>query len=389
MDGAAPDAIVVGAGICGAAAAHFLAARGAAVLVLEAGEVAGGSTGRGEGNVLLCDKPPGPERELARRGRALWERLGEELPAARVTRKGSLLLAPPGEGAPPTPAACGAWRPAGDLEPALAPEVRVLHDPGDLQVDAAGATRALLGLPATSRLQNASNSDAFGNLGAASLRFDPDSGSFGRLGGIEVRTGVRVAAVAGDGVVLEDGVRLAAGAVVVAAGAEAADLTGLPVEPRKGQLAELAAPPGLVRHKLIEAAYVDAVESGDAGRRVATVVEQTLAGDAVLVGSSRERVGFDAALDPALTAEMIARAARFVPALAGLSLRREWCGFRPWLPDGRPAIGRLESGVWVSTGHEGSGVCLGPISGQLLAAAIAGEAPAELTPFDPRRFDAG
>jgi D-hydroxyproline dehydrogenase subunit beta len=338
-EGAAPDAIVVGAGICGAGAAHFLAVRGASVLVLEAGAVAGGSTGRGEGNVLLCDKPPGPERELALRGRALWERLGEELPGARVTRKGSLLLD------------AEAGEPAGDLEPALAAEVRVLRDPGDLQVDAAGATKALLG-----------------------------------LSGIEVRTGVRVAAVAGDGVVLDDGARLAAGAVVVATGAEAAPLTGLPVEPRKGQLAELAAPSGLVRHKLIEAAYVEAVESGDAGRRVATVVEQTLAGDAILVGSSRERVGFDASLSPALTAAMIARAARFVPAVAGLELRREWCGFRPWLPDGMPAIGQLESGIWVSTGHEGSGVCLGPISGELLAAAIDGERPAELAPFDPRRF---
>ena len=354
MPGGAPDVIVVGAGICGAAAAHFLAARGASVLVLEAGEVAGGSTGRGEGNVLVCDKPSGPERDLALRGRALWERLGEELPAARVTRKGSLLLDAAG------------GDPAGDLEPGLAPEVRVLHDPGDLQVDAPGATRALLGLPLEPKLPN-----------------DPDSGSFRNL---EARTGARVAAVAHDGVVLADGARLRAGAVVVAAGAEAAALTGLPVEPRKGQLVELAAPAGLIRHKLIEAAYLDAVESGDAGRQLATVVEQTLDGDGVLVGSSRERVGFDATVDPALSAAMIARAARFVPALADLRVRREWCGFRPWLPDGRPAIGQLESGIWVSTGHEGSGVCLGPVSGELVAAAIGGEPDPALVEFDPRRF---
>jgi glycine/D-amino acid oxidase-like deaminating enzyme len=404
--GAAADVIVVGAGICGAAAAHFLAARGASVLVLEAGEVAGGSTGRGEGNVLVCDKPPGPERDLALRGRALWERLGEEFPAARVTRKGALLLAAPvgdapreGTGGPapggdpaPESGAAGGWRPAGDLEPALAPEVRVLHEPGDLHVDAPAATRALLGLPAAPRLRKASNSDAFGNLNAPRLRKAADIAAFGNLGGLEVRTAARVAAVEADGVVLADGVRLAAGAVVVATGAEAAALTGLPVEPRKGQLAELAAPPAPIRHKLIEAAYLDTVESVDAGRQLATVVEQTLDGDGVLVGSSRERVGFDAAVDPALTRQMIARAARFVPVLATLPVRREWCGFRPWLPDGLPAIGQLASGVWVSTGHEGSGVCLGPISGLLLASALCGEPPpAELsgldvTPFDPRRF---
>jgi D-hydroxyproline dehydrogenase subunit beta len=88
---------------------------------------------------------------------------------------------------------------------------------------------------------------------------------------------------------------------------------------------------------------------------------------------------------------MIARAARFVPALAELPVRRAWCGFRPWLPDGLPAVGELSGGpggaVWTSCGHEGSGVALGPISGLLLAQLITGEAPVcDPAPVDPRRF---
>ena len=63
--GDAPDAIVVGAGICGASAAFFLQERGLEVLLLDRGAVAGGTTGVGEGNVLVCDKRPGAERELA------------------------------------------------------------------------------------------------------------------------------------------------------------------------------------------------------------------------------------------------------------------------------------------------------------------------------------
>jgi glycine/D-amino acid oxidase-like deaminating enzyme len=332
------DAIVVGAGICGAAAAHFLTECGAEVLVIEAGAVASGSTGKGEGNVLVCDKPAGPERELALLGRELWSRLGERFPAARVTRKGALLLEPPGGGGD------------GGHEPGLAAGVGARHEPDDLQVDPAAAARALL-----------------------------DS--------IPVRTATRVAAVEPQAVVLADGSRLRADAVVVATGAWAAALSGLPVEPRKGQLAALAAPPGLVRHKLIEAAYVAAVESADPGRQVAAVIEQTLDGDEVLVGSSRERVGFDARVDPALTRAMLARAARFFPALAELPVRREWCGFRAWLPDGLPAVGQTAEGIWVTTGQEGSGVCLGPICGELLATAIAGGQPRfDLSPFDPRRF---
>jgi glycine/D-amino acid oxidase-like deaminating enzyme len=332
------DALVVGAGICGASVAHFLAERGLDVLVLDRGGVSEGTTGRGEGNVLVSDKLPGFEREMTVLGRELWHELGARFPAARVARKGALLLDhPDGE-------------PGSDMEPALAGGVRCLREPGDLQVDPAGLARGL-------------------------------------LAGVRVRTGAAVVAVEAGAVTLAGGGRLTARHVVVATGPWARELTGLPVEPRKGQLVALAAPPGLIRHKLIESAYVAAAASAEPGRMIASVIEQTLDGDEVLVGSSRERVGFDHRVDPELTRAMIGRAARFVPALAELPVRREWCGFRPWLPDGLPAVGALTDGVWTSCGHEGSGVALGPISGLLLAQLITGEAPVcDPSPLAPRRF---
>ncbi len=346
------DAIVVGAGICGAAAAHFLAQRGREVLVLDRGGLASGTTGRGEGNVLLCDKLPGPERDLTIPGRELWEELGERFPAGRVTRKGSLLLdAGAGAGA-------GAGRDSVDvteIEPALVPGTVGVLDPGDLQVDAAAMARAL-------------------------------------LDGIEVRTGdgAEVAAVSGGEVALAGGDRLTAADVVVCTGPWASALTGLPVAPRKGQLVALAAPPDLIVHKLIEATYLDAVAGDDPGLAIATVIEQTLDGDELLVGSSRQRVGFDVTVDEAVTVAMIERAARFVPAVRELPVTRAWCGFRPWLPDHLPAIGPLADRLWTSAGHEGSGVCLGPVSGLLLAQLICGQAPlVDPAPFDPRRFARG
>ena len=335
---AEPDAIVVGAGICGAAVAHFLAARGRSVLVLDRAGISAGTTGLGEGNVLVGDKPPGTERELATAGRELWERLGERFPAARVTRKGSLLLDTPD------------GHDLSGIEPSLAAGILGVCEPADLQVDPAGLTHAL-------------------------------------LEGIEVRAGADVVAVDAGEVRLAGGERLGARDVLVATGPWAATLTGLPVAPRKGQLVALAAPPGLIRHKLIEAAYLNAVgDRGDA-LQIATVVEQTLDGDEVLVGSSRARVGFDATLDPAVTAAMLDRACRFVPALAELDVARAWCGFRPWLPDGLPAVGALGPGRWAITGHEGSGIGLGPVTGLLLAQLICGEAPlCDPAPLDPQRF---
>ena len=327
------DAIVVGAGICGTSAAFELQERGLDVLLLDRGEVSSGTTGLGEGNVLVCDKPAGPERELARAGRDLWLELGERFPEARVTRKGALVLGP-GEDATAR-------------EPALAPGTTASHEPEELQVDPRAFTRAL----------------------ARQLH---------------VREGAEVTAVAPGEVVLRGGERLACEHVVVATGPWAAALTGLPVEPRKGQLVAVAAPPGLIRHKLIAASYVDAVETPDTGLQMAPVIEQTLDRDEVLVGSSRERVGFDPGVRDEVTQAMLDKAARYVPVLRDLPVTRAWCGFRPWLPDG-PAIGRLDDGIWVTTGHEGAGVGLGPISGRLLARMICGEAPAE-GPFDPRRY---
>jgi D-hydroxyproline dehydrogenase subunit beta len=332
------DVLVVGAGICGASAAHFLAERGVDVLVLDRAGVSEGTTGRGEGNVLLSDKLPGVERDMTALGRELWRELGRRFPAARVTAKGALLLDHP-EGLVDD-----------DREPALAPGIRCIHEPGDLQVDPAGLARAM-------------------------------------LSALPVRTGETVVAADAASVTTASGERLEAGHVVVATGPWAATLTGLPVEPRKGQLVALAAPPGLIRHKLIEAAYIDAAASAEPGRMIATVIEQTLDGDEVLVGSSRERVGFDDHVSQAVTQAMIDRAARFVPALGELPVRRAWSGFRPWLPDGLPAVGGLENGLWTSCGHEGSGVALGPISGLLLAQLIIGEAPVcDPVPVDPRRF---
>jgi D-hydroxyproline dehydrogenase subunit beta len=317
------DVLIVGAGICGASAAHFLAQRGADVVVLDRAGVSEGTTGRGEGNVLVSDKPPGIERDMTVRGRELWRELGERFPAARVTAKGALLLDHP-EGEIDD-----------ELEPALAPRICCLHEPGDLQVDPAGLARSM-------------------------------------LAALPVRTGETVVAADAGSVTTASGERLEARHVVVATGPWAAELTSLPVEPRKGQL-------------------IAAAGSGAPGRMIASVIEQTLDGDEVLVGSSRERVGFDDHVCDEVTQAMIARAARFVPALAELPVRRAWCGFRPWLPDGLPAVGELRAGrggtVWTSCGHEGSGVALGPVSGLLLAQLITGEAQVcNPAPVDPRRF---
>ena len=131
----------------------------------------------------------------------------------------------------------------------------------------------------------------------------------------------------------------------------------LPLEPRKGQLVRLRAArrdERLIRHKVVEAGYLGSVASDDAGLQVTTVLETTWEGD-VLVGSSRERRGFDLAVDDAVSRAMLDQAFALMPGLRALTLDAAWAGLRPWLPDRLPAIGPCAGRRGPVAGHRARG----------------------------------
>ncbi len=376
---ASRDVLVLGAGIVGAAAAFELSRRGLAVTLVDRDEISEGTTGLGEGNALCCDKDAGPELDLTIAGRAPFEEIEALLGrAARIRRKGGLIVHPD----PRTWAA----------EPARVERLRV-----------AGVDARLLDVGEVRTLEPRLTGSVHGaTFVPTDLQCDPQAIAQGlvRLAaerGCDVRTHTEVEAIEpGAGVRLAGGERLRARAVVLAAGPWSAALAAtaglmLPVEPRKGQLIRLRLPrpdPTFLRRKVVDGSYLLALRSPEATRQISTVVETTWDGH-VIVGSSRERSGFDTSVDGDLACAFQAHAATLVPSLEGLARDRTWIGFRPWLPDHLPAIGpsRRVPGLWVGTGHEGSGVALGPITGRVLAQAIAGEPPdAELGPFDPDRF---
>jgi glycine/D-amino acid oxidase-like deaminating enzyme len=374
------DVAVVGAGIAGCAVARELAVRGVRVALVDRAGVSEGTTGRGEGNVLASDKDAGPELELTRHGldvyRELQARLGEE---ARIRRKGALIVHPDAGTWAAEPARLERLRAAGVIgelldadalraeEPALdGPVFGASWFPEDLQCDPARIAWALV--------REAVAAGAEVRLGCAVSRIAVEDG---RVTGLDTAAGF-----------------VAAGAVVLAAGPWSAGLASgaglpLPLEPRKGQLVRLRGPrPDLIRHKVVDGSYLGSVMSGAAGLQVSTVVETTWEGD-VLVGSSRERRGFDLAVDPAVSEAMVARAGRLFGVLGGLEVADAWSGLRPWLPDHLPAIGPSAAveGLWLATGHEGAGVALGPVTGVVLAQVYCGEQPLiDLAPFHPDRF---
>lgn len=107
----------------------------------------------------------------------------------------------------------------------------------------------------------------------------------------------------------------------------------------------------------------------------------------VLVGSTVELVGFRAGPTAAAARDLLAAAIRLLPALGGATLSRAWAGFRPRSADERPLIGAVPvEGLVIATGHFRNGVLLAPITAEIVAALLTGEAPGvDLAPFDPRR----
>jgi glycine/D-amino acid oxidase-like deaminating enzyme len=192
----------------------------------------------------------------------------------------------------------------------------------------------------------------------------------------------------------EEGVKdLRAAHVVNAAGTWAqavAELAGVhvPVLPRRGIVLVVAGAPGLVRHKVYAADYVADVASAQADLESSPVVEGTASGT-ILIGASRERVGFDPAMPVAVIQRLAAQAIELFPALAGARLLRAYRGYRPYCPDHLPVIGpdRRLPGLHHACGHEGAGIGLAAGTAQLIAESITGHPPTiDLLPFRPERF---
>ncbi|MFE3142993.1 NAD(P)/FAD-dependent oxidoreductase [Streptomyces scopuliridis] len=368
------DAVIVGAGIVGAAVARHLALGGFRVTVLDRGASAGGTSSSGEGNILVSDKGPGAELDLAVLSGRRWTALAAELPAElgsgfpdlEFEAKGGLVVATTATGADALLAFAFAQRSVGvdarpvtaaeaaELEPDLTPHVAAaVFYPADAQVQPAVATEALL---ASARRHGARVRQGVTVIGGIV--------SGGRLVGVNTTAGP-----------------FSAEHTVVAAGpwsAEVARSLGvrLPVLPRRGTVLVTTRMPRRIRHKVYDADYVGAVESGAAALQTSSVVESTAAGT-VLIGSSRERRGFDERIDAAVVGELAGKAMKLFPFLADVPVMRAYGGFRPYVPDHLPVIGpdpRLP-GLWHATGHEGAGIGLAPGTAELIGALMTGEEP--------------
>lgn len=184
------------------------------------------------------------------------------------------------------------------------------------------------------------------------------------------------------GVVLDDGTRLRADAVVLAAGAWAGAVGGLTgvlpdLRPVKGQTVRVKAtgePP--LRHVLRGAV------------RGSPIYVVPRADGSLVIGASSEEAGFDLRPRAGAVYELLRDATALLPALAEAEFVEVSTGLRPATSDNAPLLGHASlPGLLLAAGHYRNGVLLAPVTAEGIVALLLGQLPpAEFEAFRPDRL---
>lgn len=365
----APRVCIIGAGAAGLALAHALSLRGINTRICDAGKAGQGALAASAGMIA-----PGAEvweaqgrphergdafARLARHSAALWPQWAQRLRKdtgvdIAYQACGSLIpVRQPGMGQ--ALARCGIEADLLDEQAArarmagLAAPQGAAFLPGDAQLSAPLLARALL----------------------AAIR----------SGGADISEGARAVALERAGGVwrtrLDDGGVIDADCVVLAAGWAAARLHPAAggVYPVKGQ-----------------ALMLDRGAAPDDGPllRAGDVYLAPKPGGRLLVGATAEPGRSDVETDPSALDMLLGRAARHLPAIAGMRVTGHWAGVRPALPGMMPRAGEAQPGLFVALGAYRHGVMLAPAIAEGLAMLIAeGRADGPLAAFAPDTVNEG
>jgi len=371
---AKPTVAVIGAGVVGLGVAWRLAAQGATVKVFDKGAAGSGASHAAAGMLAACSEAePGEEAlvALGRESQARWPAFAANLLQAsgidvELRTEGTLVVALTADdqarlnhhlvfqqqlGLPLH------WISAAETrrrEPHLAGKLAgAVFSPEDHQVDNRKLAAALRVAAETA--------------GAVVHEHQP-------VGAISSHAG-RV-----DGVVLADGTKVAAEAVVLAAGAWSRSIEGVPpalrppVRPIKGQMLSLrmdATAPLLAHVLWAPGAYLVPRRDGR-----------------LLIGATVEEKGYDTTLTAGGVLTLLEAAWRAVPAVEELPIDEMWVGHRPGSRDDAPILGAGPiDGLIYATGHHRNGILLAPITADAIARLVLdGQAEPAIRPFGVERF---
>lgn len=372
MSGVTYDAIIVGAGIIGAACADEFARRGMHVAVMDRAAIGSGATGAAMGHIVVMDDSEA-QFVLTRYSQQLWQTLRTDLPDdVEFEQRGTI------------------WIAADEEEMS---QVRRKYD----YYNNRGVPADVLDPHDLRRLEpNLRDGLAGGLLVPEDVVLYPSSAARflierAQQNGAELRAGCSVSQIGEKTVRMSDGSFLTAEIIVNAAGFHSSDLTpGLDIKKRKGHLAITDYCPGFLHHQLVELGYLKSAHA-IASDSVAFNVQPRRNGQLV-VGSSRQYGAEHSEVEEIILSRMLLRAQEYVPQLGRLSILRSWTGFRAATPDKLPLIGPWpgDKSLFIATGHEGLGITTSLATARILVDQITGMAPEiPVGPYLPSRMATG
>ncbi|KAL3531037.1 hypothetical protein ACH5RR_010359 [Cinchona calisaya] len=408
------DVVIIGAGIIGLTVARqFLIGSDLSVAIVDAAVPCAGATGAGQGYIWRINKHPGTEKwDLASRSHELWGNLAESLqhrgmdPLQTIgwMKTGSLLVGKTEDESilleRKVKQLCDAGVGAEFLsnqelllkEPSLelGKEGTAAFLPDDCQLD---AQRAVAVIEKDNR--------RFASKGRyAEFYHEPAtyllrSSSTGGVDAVQTskntifsKKAVVMAAGCWSGSLMHDLIKSSSSEL------------DIPVKPRKGHLLVIENFKSFkLNHALMEVGYVNhqsaslqstASDAGPLYDAQTTSVSMTATMDTsgnLVLGSSRELVGFNTEIDESIINRIWQRAAEFFPALREKSLdelkksREVRVGLRPYMPDGKPVIGPVPgwSNFYVAAGHEGEGLTLALGTAEMIVDMVLGN-PGKVDP---------
>ncbi|MBU8910331.1 MAG: FAD-binding oxidoreductase [Desulfobacterales bacterium] len=374
--------VIIGGGVIGTSIAYHLAKQDARVTLIEKKDLASGSSGACDGLVFMQSKKPGIHLSLAMESLNRFENLQKELSIDIEFKKigGMVIIETEGE--------YRAMKKFTKDQQAIGLDVRLL-DPSQalekepfLSPDIIGSTFSPL---------NAQVNPINLTLGFALAAKKNHARVIDHARVLGIRTKNNQV----TGVATTKG-NFDADIVVNAAGSMAglvSDMVGIsmPVQPRRGQIVVTHAGKPVLSHCLISAKYIaakyDPSLADKSGQGIS--MEQADNGN-LLLGSTREFVGFNKENTISGIQKIIRQTAAVLPVLENFQVIRTFAGLRPYTPDGLPILGPVRSlnGFFMASGHEGDGIALSPVTGDLMANMLLGrKTHISLDAFSPDRFE--
>ncbi|MDX3187433.1 FAD-binding oxidoreductase [Streptomyces sp. MN03-5084-2B] len=367
------ECVVIGGGVIGVSCAFRLAEAGVDVLLLDRGELGGGSTAKAAGGIRSSFTSR-VNVELGLRGLAAYSAFSRDFRTEiDFRRDGYLYLVT-------DPADVPAFERGAELQREHGVRSHLLD---------AGEAKQVLPLVETDGVVAAlwSPEDAKATPDAVVQGYAKAA----RAHGAKLRTGVEVTGIERDGDALAGVVTTAGvvrtGAVVCAAGAwsgRIGELAGLdlPVRPFRRQVVFTGPVPGLPESVPLTIEMPSAFYFHREGPGLAMSFSED---DGV--------PGFDTRYEAGEWLPRLAElAGRRIPAVLDAGIRTAWAGLYEVTPDRNQIIGEsvLLSRFFYATGFSGHGFQMGPATGELIRDLYLGRRPAvDIAELDVRRFAAG